>query len=217
MEDYSEIAEVLSSFRDAIDLLMSKIDAMDQMYHALDDKTHELEKVLYDDIVNPALDAFDEAETEDRFNQFHERHGEKLDAYNEPLRSIEGDDFDLSRQAFNDYDALEGEKPDEDEYVDALTKQVDEQLEKIRDSVGAKEVTATTDEDGNTTIEADGEVVATDDEGATNTEEGSVEEKPTEEAPAEEEKTEEPAEEGTADEDEMEALMNELREAKKSF
>lgn len=156
MEDV-ELKEVLGSFKDAIDIILSRLDRYDEMYHAQDERIDELERVFYDDILNPAKKALDEHIYEDEYSKFHDQYGERLDPYNEQLRAIEGDDFDLSRKAFDDYNAYE-EKPDMEEYVNLLVDSVGKQLEEIKEKLGIEgEVKATVDEDGEVKLEVEEE------------------------------------------------------------
>lgn len=168
MEDV-ELKEVLSSFKDAIDIILSRLDRYDEMYHAQDERIDELERIFYDDILNPAKKALDEHIYEDEYSKFHDKYGERLDPYNEQLRAIEGEDFDLSRKAFDDYNDYE-EKPDMEEYVNLLIESVGNQLEEIKSKLGIDgEVSATVDENGEVSVEVkdedekieekDGEVV----------------------------------------------------------
>lgn len=152
MEDF-EIKEVLGSFKDAIDIILARLDRYDEMYHGFDERMEDLEKTFYDDILEPARKALDEKIYEDEYSKFHEKYGERLDPFNEKLKAIEGDDFDLSRKAYDDYSAYE-EKPDMDEYVNLLVESVGNQLEDIKNKLGVEgEITATVDEDGKVDVE----------------------------------------------------------------
>ena len=161
MEDV-ELREVLSSFKDAIDIILARFDRYDEMYHAQDERIEELEKTFYEDILEPAKKALDERVYEDEYSKFHEQYGEKLDPYNEQLRAIEGEDFDLSRKAFDDYSSYE-EKPNVEEYVDALVETVGNQLQDIKDKLGIEgEIRATVDEKGKVDVEVNDDTVADD-------------------------------------------------------
>lgn len=191
-----EIYEVLDSYRQALDFLVEKVDALEQENTAMKEQFSGLEQVLYEGILNPAKEAIDTAEREDRFEDFNSKYGEQLGGYNDKLASIEGDDFDLTRTAFDNYDSIpDEEKPDSDEYVNALIEQVDEQIGAIKEAFGLPadtEVEVKQDEDGNTEIVADGETIASEDSGTE-----AVEEKPeekVEEKPEEEEKIDDPEE-----------------------
>lgn len=62
------------------------------------------------------------------------------------------------KQAYDGYNSIEGEKPDEAEYIDELVKVVDKQLDDIRAAIGAPanaEVEVKQDENGETTVEVD--------------------------------------------------------------
>lgn len=161
MEDV-ELREVLSSFKDAIDIILTRLDRYDEMYHAQDERMDELEKTFYEDILEPARKALDERIYEDEYSKFHEQYGEKLDPYNEQLRAIEGEDFDLSRKAFDDYSSYE-EKPNVEEYVDALVETVGNQLKDIKDKLGIEgEIKATVDEEGKVEVKVDEETAKED-------------------------------------------------------
>ena len=161
MEDV-ELKEVLSSFKDAIDIILTRLDRYDEMYHAQDERMDELEKTFYEDILEPARKALDERIYEDEYSKFHEQYGEKLDPYNEQLRAIEGEDFDLSRKAFDDYSSYE-EKPNVEEYVDALIETVGNQLKDIKDKLGIEgEIKATVDEEGKVEVKVDEETATED-------------------------------------------------------
>ena len=159
MEDV-ELREVLGSFKDAIDIILSRLDRYDEMYHAQDERIDELEKTFYEDILEPAKKALDERIYEDEYSKFHEQYGEKLDPYNEQLRAIEGEDFDLSRKAFEDYSSYE-EKPNAEEYVDALVETVGSQLQDIKNKLGIEgEIRATVDDEGKVEVEVNDDTVA---------------------------------------------------------
>lgn len=131
----------------------------------LNERMNILEKVIYEEVMKPAQEAFDRFETDERRTEFKNKYDEQLSPFNEKLRAIEGDDFDLASKAFDDYDAIEGEKPNSDEYVAELVANVTDQLDKISKAFGAEgdvEVKADVSEDGKveTQIAVDGETVA---------------------------------------------------------
>lgn len=104
-------------------------------------KQQELEEAnnkIYTDFIDPATEAYNANEKRLRLNAFKGKHGKDLDAYNDQLKALEGDDFDFATKAFDDYDELE-EKPDEDEYVKALIAKIVPQLEKIKAAMQPKD------------------------------------------------------------------------------
>lgn len=190
--DEQKLNEILTSYRDAINALIERMDAQDEMVKAVVEKVDGLNSLIFDEVINPAKEAMNQSIYETGLNDFGDRYKDKLASYNEKLRPIEGEDFDIVKQAYDGYNSIEGEKPDEAMYVDELIKVVDKQLDDIRSAIGAPadaEVTVKQDENGETVVEVDGKEVS----------EGSVEEKPAESA---DESVEEATEVSDSDEEE---------------
>ena len=204
--DEQKLNEILTSYRDAINALIERMDAQDEMVKAVVEKVDGLDHLIFDEVINPAREAMDQSIYETGLNDFGNRYKDKLASYNEKLRPIEGEDFDIVKQAYDGYNSIEGEKPDEAMYVDELIKVVDKQLEDIRTAIGAPadaEVTVS-NEDGETKVKVDGKEVS----------KGSVEEKPAEST---DESVEEAIEISDSDEEEtnpeeLAALEKELLE-----
>ena len=198
--DEQKLNEILTSYRDAINALIERMDAQDEMVKAVVEKVDGLDHLIFDEVINPAKEAMDQSIYETGLNDFGNRYKDKLASYNEKLRPIEGEDFDIVKQAYDGYNSIEGEKPDEAMYVDELIKVVDKQLEDIRSAIGAPadaEVTVS-NEDGETKVKVDGKEVS----------EKSVKEKPAE---ATEEATEvSDGDEEETDPEELAALEKEL-------
>lgn len=153
--------EIFTSYRDAINALIERMDAQDEMVKAVVEKVDGLNHLIFDEVINPAREAMDQSVYENGLNDFGNRYKDKFAGYNEKLRPIEGEDFDIVKQAYDGYNGIEGDKPDEAMYVDELIKVVDKQLEDIRVAIGAPadaEVTVS-NEDGETKVEVDGKEV----------------------------------------------------------
>lgn len=138
MEDM-QLNEILSSYRDAIEALIERIDLQDKAVQMLSDKYDSVDKLIYDEVLNPATEAMNQYKYDFGLKGFGERYKDKFEGYNDKLRPIEGQDFDIVKQAYDDYNNYEGEKPEEAAYVDELIKQVDIQLDNIRQAIGAPE------------------------------------------------------------------------------
>ena len=190
MANEKELYEVLQAFKGALDFLINKVDEMDKMYEDYrdqsDERMHKLESTLYDEIINPTKAYIDETNKNARFEDFSSKYGDKLGAFNDSLSAIDGEEVDLTKSAFDKYDSLpEEDRPDEEAYVESIISEVGSQIDAIKKGLGLPEdaeVTVTQDEDGNTTVEADGEVVASEsteeipaEENDTNNEDGSEE------------------------------------------
>ena len=179
MANEKELYEVLQAFKGALDFLINKVDEMDKMYEDYrdqsDERMHKLESTLYDEIINPTKAYIDETNKNARFEDFSSKYGDKLGAFNDSLSAIDGEDVDLTKSAFDKYDSLpEEDRPDEEAYVESIISEVGSQIDAIKKGLGLPEdaeVTVTQDEDGNTTVEADGEVVASENTEETVTEE----------------------------------------------
>ena len=208
--DENQLNEILSSFRDAITALIERADAQDDMIKAIQEKTDSTERLIFDEVINPAKAEMEKQIYNAGLEDFSSRYSDKLSGYNDKLRPIEGEDFDIMKQAYDGYNSIEGEKPDEAVYIDELVKVVDKQLDDIRQAIGAPanaEVAVKQDEDGETVVEVDGEKVS----------EESVDEKPAEST--EEEKPAESADEEVevSDSDEEETNPEELAALEKEL
>ena len=161
--DGNQLNEILSSFRDAITALIERADAQDDMIKAIQEKTDSTERLIFDEVINPAKAEMEKQIYDAGLEDFSSRYSDKLSGYNDKLRPIEGEDFDIMKQAYDGYNSIEGEKPDEAVYIDELVKVVDKQLEDIRQAIGAPanaEVAVKQDEDGETVVEVDGKEVS---------------------------------------------------------
>ena len=179
----------------------------------LNERMNILEKVIYEEVMKPAQEAFDRFETDERKAEFKSKYDEQLSPFNEKLKAIEGEDFDLATKAFEDYDSLE-EKPESDAYVADLIAKVTDQLDRVSKAFGAEsevEVKADVSEDGKveTDVTVDGEPVAEAVEAEP--EAAEAKEELIEEA-AEEKKEDADAEEAKADEEEAESDEDEASE-----
>lgn len=160
--DEMQLNEILASYRDAINALIERVDAQDDMIHAVREKAENTEHLIFDEVINPAKAEMEQQIYNAGLEDFTNKYGEKLNGYNDKLRPIEGEDFDIMKQAYDGYNSIEGEKPDEAEYVDELVKVVDKQLDDIRAAIGAPanaEVEVKQDENGETSVEVDGQEI----------------------------------------------------------
>jgi hypothetical protein len=105
---------------------------------------------------------------ERRFGEFNEKFGEKLGAYDKVIGAAEGKpDFSMARDVFENYENIPEPRPEADEYVDSVIEAVEGQIDSIKESLGIEpdaKVEITQDENGDTEIKADGEVVASETE-----------------------------------------------------
>lgn len=160
----SDIYEILNSYKDAIDVLLNRCDELVAQNNALEDRINKLESILFDEILEPARLSLEEDDRNRRFGEFSEKYGERLGSYDKVIGAAEGNpEFSLARQAFDEYENLPEPRPEEGVFVDGLIETVEEQIDSIKESLGLEpdtKVEITQDEEGNTEVKADGEVVA---------------------------------------------------------
>lgn len=116
--------------------IFERLGAIEKYIKALEQKIDSIDDIMYDEILNPLEESFKEYNYNTNLTDFVDRNYDTLNPYIDRIKAIEGDDFDVYKQAFDDYNAIEGDKPDEAEYVRMLSEALDEQLEKIRQSLG---------------------------------------------------------------------------------
>lgn len=164
----NEIYDILNSYKEAIDLLLNRCDELVKANQAQEERLSKLESMIYDEILEPARLAMEADDKERRFNEFNEKYGEKLGAYDKVLGAAEGNpEFSMARTAFDEYEKIPEPRPESDVYVDGLIETVEEQIDSIKESLGIEpdaKVEITQDENGDTEIKADGEVVASETE-----------------------------------------------------
>ena len=170
------IYEILNSYKDAIDVLLSRCDELVSQNKALEERQNKIESILFDEILEPARLALEADEKDRRFGEFNEKYGERLGAFDKVLGAAEGNpDFSMAKTAFDEYEKLPEPKVEEDVFVDGLIETVEEQIDSIKESLGLEpdaKVEITQDENGDTEVKADGEVVASEKTEEETTEEG---------------------------------------------
>lgn len=159
----NELHEVLTSFKSAIDLAIERIDTLFGMVSSIEERCKELEKTLYSDILEPSNAILEELKDRDGLEEFKNSYGEKFSPYEEQLKSIEGEDFDIMRSAYDGYKEFAKDNADgsADEYVDELIKSINAQIENIKKAFGLPEEAKieVASENGETEVKIEGETV----------------------------------------------------------
>ena len=169
---------------------------------ALRQELDELKSIVQDDIIGPVEKDWNDKKYEEALTAWKNKYGEKLSPYEEKLKATEGDDFDIWKTTYDEWNATED---DPDEWVDVLIEEIDKSLEPLAKVFGVPK------EDLNATVEIENGVVADIQADIEPEAEEVTEETVTEEEPATEEGTEE---EGAEEElSEEEAFQKELDEA----
>ena len=160
----NEIFEILNSYKQALDVLLTRIESLEQTVidnkADTDKRIKEVSDTLIEDVINPATEAREWAAKEERYDDFMSRNGEKFAPYESDIKLIEGEDYDLPRKAFETFESMsDEERPSEEEYVNSTIEKIVAQIDKIKEAFGAKDVEVKTDESGETEIKVDGKKV----------------------------------------------------------
>ena len=141
----------------------------------------DVEKLL--DRLESFFKEYDAGIDEFNRNEYHKRNEGKLGKYADIMKKLNGEDFDIFNESFNEYNK-DFKDMDEDAYIAKLTAVLDEQLKDLKDALGVSEVEVKSDENGT-------EIEAKDEETETEEKEESKEETETDEADDEETEEEE--------------------------
>lgn len=153
-EDLNQEAQVLPEEMLAIlDSHKKVIDALIDKTQILQEQIDSLEGILFDDIINPAIDSYKNYDKQ----LFIDKYEDKFKPYKEQVKLIDG--VDLGETIYDEYmkyEPAEGEEPmSEEEFVEGSISNVAEQLKAIKASLGIPEeakveVVADTNGDGET-------------------------------------------------------------------
>jgi hypothetical protein len=157
----------------------------------------EIKTQIMDELITPVQKEYEQMQYDNALSDWRCKFAEKLEPFNDKLKAIEGEDFDVVKQAFDDF-TEDNKGFSDEEYVNALAEKVQGELDAIGKAFGVKpeeiEEVKVEIEDGKE-VEAkveDGEVTSIEKEAEVETEKPEVEEKIEEKV---EEKTDKPVEE----------------------
>lgn len=110
----------------------------------------DVEKLL--DRLESFFNEYDAGIDEFNRNEYHKRNEGKLGKYADIMKKLNGENFDIFNESFNEYNR-DFKDMEEDAYIVKLTSVLDEQLKDLKDALGVSEVEVKSDENG-TEIEA---------------------------------------------------------------
>ena len=110
----------------------------------------DVEKLL--DRLESFFNEYDASIDEFNRNEYHKRNEGKLGKYADIMKKLNGKDFDIFKESFDEYNT-DFKDMDEEVYIAKLTAVLDEQLKDLKDALGVSEVEVKSDENG-TEIEA---------------------------------------------------------------
>lgn len=140
--------------------IIELVDAFNAKLEEYRKEIDDFKKDIYDNFITPAQKNYEEWDHSTRLEDFRSKYPELSDL-SETVKTIENDpDFDVVDKVFDDYDSMEGDKPEEAAYVASVVASLTDQIEKLKSALNAEDVEVETKDDGNVEVKADGEPVA---------------------------------------------------------
>ena len=125
----------------------------------------ELENIVMDlkGKIDSILETVSNSEKEYNYNKglegFKQRNSEALSPYFEKLKKLNGEDFDLAKAAFDEYNNTFSDI-EESTYVAQLVSEIDNKIAKLKEALGDDEIEIKSDED-TTEVKTDDTTVET--------------------------------------------------------
>lgn len=113
---------------------MENNELLEHFTSVVEELNSKLDTILGD--YQKAQDEFDENQ---KSKAWEEKFGEKLGPYADKMKALNGDDFDILSESRKEYEAEYGDFSD-DEYVDALVKNIDEALNGLKEALADGDV-----------------------------------------------------------------------------
>lgn len=187
-----------------IESLANAIKEIIEYQKHLANEITEIKTAIMDDLINPIKDEYEKMEYDNALSDWRCKYAEKLEGFDGKLKALEGEDFDIMKKSFDDFnERTDGMEPDE--YVEKLAESITEQLNTIGEAFGVEpekieEVKIET-EDGEVKAEVEDGEVKTVESAETEVEKPEVEEETIEVEPEKSAEVEEPEErpEGATD------------------
>lgn len=136
--------DIVKALKDSLGYLLQQEEIRQQEISALNAKIDALNSQF-----SSKLEDWDKFSGEQRLGAFRDKYHDKLDKFNEPMSLINGSDYDAVKDSFDYYNQMEGEKPDEDEYVDKVSGSLQEYIDGIKAKLGTEAIKITADTTGN--------------------------------------------------------------------
>ena len=145
----------------------------------------ELENIVMDlkGKIDSILETVSNSEKEYNYNkgleEFKQRNSKSLSPYYEKLKKLNGDDFDLDKAAYDEYNNTFSDI-EESTYVAQLVSEIDNKIAKLKEALGDDEVEIKSDED-TTEVKTDDTKIETNASDEEKCEDGECEDKETDE------------------------------------
>lgn len=131
-----ELSTKIENLIQAVQLVANKCDEFAVKLDELQKRQDELDLVVFDGLIGPANEQIAQQEYDDALSDFRCKFGEKLDKFDALAKAEEGDDFDLVKKAFDDYN--EHDYPfSPSEYIDKRVEQFEEKAKALAEAAGS--------------------------------------------------------------------------------
>lgn len=148
--------EVIQTLKDTLAYLLEQEKIRADEIIALNEKIEAIHEI----VINKMTEANDFLDGQ-RYNEFKNKYGDQLSAFDEQMSAIQGEPYDTTRNAyeeFRDYEAPEGMEISEDEYVGKAVEGLQQYLDGLKASMG---IPADTDIEVKADMDGDGEAETT--------------------------------------------------------
>lgn len=145
----------MNDLEQVLKMIIEKVDSMQGMIDNLIERQGGLEKRIEDEILNPIREGVEE----ENYAVFQDRYGDKLNKLSEDAKAIEGEDYDFTRDVYENSRDIEPE--DMDSFIDEISSSIADQIADLKRRLGVpadSEVQVTSDENG-TDITVDGQPI----------------------------------------------------------
>lgn len=97
----------------------------------------EIKTSIMEELINPIKDEYGKMQYENALSDFRCKYAEKLEPFGDKLKAIEGEDFDIIKKTFDDFNE-DNKGYEEAEYVEELAKSIQNQLDTISKAFGVE-------------------------------------------------------------------------------
>jgi hypothetical protein len=136
MDELSEIKEAISTIKETLVFLVEQEKVRGEEVAALNNKIDAVNELVTKQIVEPAIQYYNE----EQFNKFNDQYGERLGKYDELMKSsLNQPDYSSTREAWNELQGMSDEERDAidmDKYVEGVESGIADYVAKIKEQLG---------------------------------------------------------------------------------
>lgn len=118
------------------DIVQAVKDLVEYVHHLADEIT-EIKVSIMDDLINPIQDEYEQMRYDNALSDWKCKFAEKLEPFNDKLKAIEGEDFDIMKQSFDDF-SEDNKGYSDEEYVEVLSEKIQGELDAIGKAFGVE-------------------------------------------------------------------------------